>query len=531
MRSRPGVVLGVLAVLAAVVSGCGTPGAAQGDSLVLADAHELGGYNPIAGYGAAGEAKMYEGLLRPKGGAGLTGFEPALAGAAPTADPSATVWTVGLRPGVRFSDGTEFDAEDVVATYRAILDPVSASQARSSFEMIDRIEAVDPATVRFTLRYPYAAFPTKLLIGIVPAEAVATPGPAAESRLNTEPVGTGPYRLTGLTPDRAVLEANETYWGPRPQVRKLTLLYVPDDNTRAQRMAAGELDGTTLPPLLAQTFQGKYPVSSNTSADWRGVSLPEGDPVAGDPAVRRALNHAVDRQAIIDSVLGGHGRAAYTPFPEEYGVSYNPNAVFAFDRGLAASILEAAGWVAGGDGVRHRDGRRAAFTVMYNSTDTLRRDLAQAFASDARRVGIEVDLAALSWDRIEPRVEGDGILLGGGDEPYDPDTQGYKTLHSSYLKPGVGSPYDNASRHADPDFDRLLDTARRSIDPGQRAAAYRELQTAFVAEPSYVFLVFLDHVYVAKDSGWTMSGPVLEPHAHGVTWGPWWSLQTWTRRR
>ncbi|MEV0248712.1 ABC transporter substrate-binding protein [Nocardia sp. NPDC050712] len=532
MRGRPGALLGALAVLAAAVSACGAPTAAQGDSLILADAHELGGYNPIAGYGAAGEAKMYDGLLRPTGGNGLSAFEPALATEPPTADPTATTWTVKLRTGVRFSDGSAFDAEDVAATYRAILDPASASEARSSFEMIDRVEALDPGTARFTLRYPYSAFPTKLLIGIVPAEAVAVPGPAAESRLNSEPVGTGPYKLTQLTPDRAVLEANENYWGPVPQVKKLTLLYVPDDNTRAQRMAAGELDGTSLPPLLARTFdkRGGVTVSSNTSADWRGVSLPEGDPVAGDPAVRRALNHAVDRQAIIDNVLGGYGRAAYTPFPEVYGASYNPGAVFTFDRGLAASILDQAGWRPGADGIRQKDGRRAAFTVMYNSSDTLRRDLAQAFVSDARRVGIEVDLAALSWDRIEPRVDRDGILLGGGDEPYDPDTQAYKTLHSSYLKPEVGSPYDNASRHANPAFDTLLDKARRSTDANERAAAYRDLQTAFVADPSYVFLVFLDHVYVAEDSGWSTSGPVLEPHSHGVTWGPWWSLQTWTRR-
>ncbi|MBL1073658.1 ABC transporter substrate-binding protein [Nocardia sp. 2] len=533
MRVGPGTlrVLGVLSVLAATVSACGTPTPADGNSLVLADGHELGGYNPIAGYGAAGEAKMYDGLLRLGGGTGLPTFEPALATALPTADPTATTWTVPLRQGVTFTDGSAFDAADVVATYRAILDPASASEARSSFEMIDRVEAVDPATARFTLRYPYAAFPTKLLIGIVPSEAVATPGPAAESTLNTEPIGTGPYRLTALSPDRAVFEANENYWGPVPQVKKLTLLYVPDDNTRAQRMAAGELDGTNLPPLLAGTFAGRdgMTVSSNTSADWRGVSLPSGNPVTGDPAIRRALNLAVDRKAMIDNVLGGYGRAAYTPFPEVYGAAHNPDAVFAFDRGLAGSILDAAGWRAGSDGIREKDGRRAAFTIMYNSSDTLRRDIAQAFASDARKVGVEVNLEALSWDRIEPRVERDGILLGGGDEPYDPDTQAYKTLHSSYLRPEVGSVYDNASRHANPAFDALLDKARRSTDPAERAAAYREVQTAYIGDPGYVFLVFLDHTYVAKDSGWTMSGPVLEPHAHGVTWGPWWSLQTWTR--
>jgi peptide/nickel transport system substrate-binding protein len=296
-------------------------------------------------------------------------------------------------------------------------------------------------------------------------------------------------------------------------------------------MAAGELDGTTLPPLLAETFGARASMSvrANTSADWRGISMPAGDPVAGHPAVRLALNYAVDRQAMIDNILGGHGRPAYTPLPEVYGDAHNPAVTFAFDRARAERILDEAGWRVGPDGIRAKDGVRAKFTVMYNSTDTLRRDLALAFVSDARRVGVEVDPEALSWDRIEPRIDTAGILLGGGSEPYDPDTQAYATLHSPAADPGASSPYDNASRHRDPAIDALLEQARRSTDPAIRAAAYRDVQSRYGQDPSHVFLVHLDHTYVVKDSAWTTSGPILEPHTHGVTWGPWWSLQTWTR--
>ncbi|WP_410870337.1 ABC transporter substrate-binding protein [Nocardia sp. A7] len=527
MRVRPLVAVGVAGAIA--LTSCGAPDSGSTDALILADAAELGGYNPVAGYGAAGGAKIYDGLLRLTGGTGMPGFAPALATEPPTPDTDATVWTAPLRPGVRFSDGSAFDAEDVVATYRAILDPASASEVRSSFSMIERVEAVDPLSVRFTLRHPYAAFPAKLLIGIVPSEAVATPGPATESPLNAAPIGTGPYRLTALEPTRAVFEANESYWGGAPSVKKLTVLYVPDDNTRAQRMASGELDGTSLPPLLAATFDKRMTVQANTSADWRGVSMPEADPVAGDSAVRLALNYAVDRQGMIDNILGGYGRPAYTPFADIYGESHNPAVSFAFDRPRAEQILDGAGWRTGADGLRAKNGVRARFTVMYNSTDTLRRDLAMAFASDARRVGIEVDLEALSWDRIEPRIAQAAILLGGGSEPYDPDTQAYNTLHSPLLDPSASSPYDNAGRHADPAIDAQLETARRSTDPAVRAAAYREVQSRYAQDPSHVFLVHLDHTYVVKDSSWQMSGPILEPHAHGVTWGPWWSLQTWTR--
>ncbi|MDV6301008.1 MULTISPECIES: ABC transporter substrate-binding protein [Rhodococcus] len=516
------------------VSACTAPsqsGAASADALVLADGYELGGFNPVAGYGAAGEAKMYDGLVRIGGGDGLPPLEPGLAVEIPTANDDATVWTATLREGVVFSDGSAFDAADVVATYEAILDPASASEARSSFDMIDEVVAIDDSTVEFRLAYSYAPFPTKLLIGIVPSEAVAEPGLAAESPLNRAPVGTGPYVLVDLSPDRAEFEANDNYWGGAPEVKKLTLLYVPDDNTRAQRMASGEIDGTNLPPLLAQSLDGRegMSLSANVSADWRGVSLPTNSPVTGNRDMRLALNLAVNRQAMTDGVLGGYGRPAATPVPPVFGDSYEPTAVFEYDPAAARQILSDGGWIPGPDGIRTRDGQRAEITVMYNSTDTVRRDLAQAFASDAVAVGVEVTLEALSWDRIDPRIGVDSTMLGGGEEPFDADTQVYRTLDSSFVAPGVGSVYDNAADYSNPTVDAALDTGRRSLDPAVRAEAYREMQRAYVADPGYVFLVFLDHTYVSKDSDWTMSGPVLEPHSHGVTWGPWWSLQTWTR--
>ena len=130
---------------------------------------------------------MYDGLVRLTGGTGMPGFEPSLAAEMPTANTDATVWTVKLRDGVTFSDGSTFDAADVVATYKAILDPASASEARSSYDMISDVVAVDDSTVEFRLAYSYAPLLTKMLIGMVPSESLATPGLAAESPLNTAP--------------------------------------------------------------------------------------------------------------------------------------------------------------------------------------------------------------------------------------------------------------------------------------------------------------------------------------------------------
>lgn len=522
----------VLCAVAVAASGCAGPSgsADSSSSLILADGYELGGYNPVAGHGEAGESKIYDGVLRLVGGTGMPSFEPALAATMPTVNADGTVWTIQLRDDVKFTDGTDLDADDVAATYGAIFDPTSASPLLSSFDMVESVGAVARNTVVFHLKYPYAPFATKLLVGIAPSERLSG-GRAEDSPLNDQPVGTGPYKLASLRPDQAVYEANEQYWDGAPQVKRLTVIYAPDDNARAQRLAAGELDGANLPPLLATTFRDTpgYYVRANTSADWRGVTLPPDNPVTADPAMRMALNLAVDRQTMVNHILGGYGRPASTPIPEVYGDAYEPTAVFKYDPDRAGTLLDGAGWVRGGDGIRAKDGVRAEFTIMYFPEDTLRRDLSQAFASDAEKLGVRVNIEAVDRSTFPNQLPRKAGLLGGGDLPFDPDPQVYSTLHSKFAEPEVGSLYDNASGYRNPAVDTALDAARRVLDPQARAADYRAVQTAYVADPGYVMLVFLNHTYVEKGSDWSGSTAVLEPHSHGVNWGPWWNLREWTR--
>ncbi len=195
----------------------------------------------------------------------------------------------------------------------------------------------------------------------------------------------------------------------------------------------------------------------------------------------------------------------------------------------AEALLDAAGWTKGQDGIRVKGGRRAAFTLMYRPTDLLRRDLAAAFASAVLPLGFDVTLEGVEFAQAEPRIDTDALLLGGGDTPYDVDTQLYKSLHSSY--PAAGSFYDNPGRYANPQMDAALDKGRRSLDPAARVAAYRTVQQLYVDDPSMVLLVFLDHTYVqttAAQADWVQTPTLLEPHEHGTAWGPWAHVEQWT---
>lgn len=509
--------------------GAGSGGTGGGPpGLVVASAEELGTFNPVAGYGDQGGTPIYEGLLRlhstdPEK---LPELRPALAAAEPTPNDDLTEWRVPVREGVTFHDGSPCGAEDVVATYRAVLDPDSASPVIGNYEMIESVEAEGDEVV-FRLRHPYVDLPTRLLLGIAPRKRL-TGGPATESSLNREPIGTGPMRLAELTASQATLERHEEHWARETgTVPRLVLTQVTDEAARAQQVRAGEVDGTVLPPKLAvktaEQADGAELVRART-ADWRGVSLPRASALAQDTAGRMALNLAVDRQAMVDAVLGGQGVPAATPVSSVYGEAHE-EITFDHDPAEARRLLEDAGWTPGPDGVRTKDGERASLTVAHDPADTVRRDLATAFADDLQEIGVEVTVRALTWDEIEKQVDDLAILLGGGDSPYSIDTQLHPTLHS----PVEGAAfYYNPGGYGSAEMDQLLDDARAEPDEGRRAALYRKVQQLYADDPTYVVLAFVDHTYVSRSHGYETGELVVEPHAHGVGWGPWWNVGAWT---
>lgn len=517
-------------------TGAGAPGATGvGGEVALLTAAVPETMNPLAGFANTGKGKVNESLLTLKGEPGvLPTIVPHLAASEPEVSADALTWTITLRRGVTFSDGTPFTAADVVATYESIADPATASPIAGDLVNLTTVKASDSHTVVFTLKAPQVSFRTALLIGIAPRGKITKGQPVEESVLNQKPVGTGPYVVESFTTDRLVLVASPTHRDGPPPVSRITYSLAADDNTRAQRMKAGDFDGSVLPPRLGATFSASptMDVITATSADWRGLSLPAKNPVTADPTVRKALNVGVDREAIVKGVLVGNGRPAHTFIPPQYEGYYNADAVFAHDPSAAAAMLDAAGWRKGADGIRAKAGQRAAFVLMFNPKDLVRRDLAAAFASQALGLGFDVTVEGVEFAQAEGRIDTDALLLGGGDTPYDVDTQIYKSLHSSY--PAAGAYYDNPSHYRSPEMDRALDTGRTSLDVSTRQRAYQRVQQLYVDEPSMVLLTFIDHVYLQKKSvsaAWNVTPTLLEPHEHGTTWGPWADIDAWTKKR
>jgi peptide/nickel transport system substrate-binding protein len=526
VRSTFPVVLLCTAAVATACTDTTTPsaeGTVDDSSIVLADQREPTTLNPLLGYGPLGASKIYDGLVTHRADRAL---EPALATDLPVPSADGRAWTVSLRQDVRFSDGSAFGPEDVVATYRAVLDPAAGATVRSSFSALTAVEQVGATTVRFVLDRPQPAFPQLLVLGVLPSEAIVPGAPLASAAVNTAPVGTGPYRLAEWRKgDRLVLEANPEHSGAAPRITRVTVVFVPDDNARAQRMQAGEFDGAALPPRLASSFAdvGGMRLVAHRAADARVVALPSGGPVTGDAAVRAALNVTVDRDNVVKALLAGRGTASGVPLPPVLPEFAEPGAGFSRDTEEAKRLLDEGGWAPGPDGIRVRDGVPARFTLMYQLGDAVDVDLATAFATDARAVGVDVQLAGLSAEAVVPRLRQDAVLHHVGN-PFDPDLATFRTLRSTSSPTG----FDNPGAYADPTVDAALDAGRTLLDPGQRAVAYRRLQRAWTDAPGSVYLAWVDHTYVLRDN-WTGYTDVVDGDStSALTWGPWWNLETWT---
>ncbi|QFG69027.1 ABC transporter substrate-binding protein [Ornithinimicrobium pratense] len=521
-----------LACLALLTSACADPsqnglpqegasgtqeGKVPAQDVVIAVGSEPDTLNPVLGYARWGDGKVVEGLLQL--GVDLVP-EPLLAESLPEVSDDGLTWTYTLRDGVRFHDGTLLSADDVVYTYESALDPDLGSAVAADLTALAAVEAVDERTVRFTLDRPHASFPVATVLGIVPAGSDLD---------DVQVVGTGPYRMSSYRPgDRLVLTAHDDYWGEPPEVGRATFVFAEDDAARVARVASGEVDAALLPATSLARFEENdaFDVVRRDTSDFRAIIMPEEHPVAGDPAVRRALNLGLDRQSLVEGALAGSGRPAYGPIPPE-AAEYSSVVEVDTDVPAARAVLEEAGWQEGPDGTRVRDGQRAELTLMYPAGDSLRQNIALYVQAQAGGLGIEVTPDGLSWDAIEPRMSQDPLVYGSGN-PYDADLSTYPLLHSSRALVG----FDNPGGYRSPELDAALESGRSALDDAERNAAYAEVQDLLAQDLPWIFLAYVGHDYVIRAGVWQgYDVPLVEPHEHGLQGGPWWNLPSWTSAR
>ncbi len=263
-------------------------------------------------------------------------------------------WTFKLRKGVKFHHGRELDADDVVATFKRIADPETASPARSVFALVDSVEKVDPLTVRFHLNTAYVDFPTRLGSHwgrIVPRDKLDT--------LGTAPVGGGPFKFKEFRPgDQVAVERFDGYWEqgadgqPLPYLQEVRFIGVAEMSSQISGLTSGSLDylNEISPEVLAPlSGNPQFQVFEIPSPAFQEVNMRVDLEPFKDNRVRLALKHLVDRQGMLTGVLQGHGViAADSPIPP-VSPYYTPIDPLPFDVEKSKALLAEAGYPNGID--------------------------------------------------------------------------------------------------------------------------------------------------------------------------------------
>jgi len=397
-----------------------------------------------------------------------------------------------LRKNVKWHDGAPFTARDVDFTYRKLIDPGVKTPYSGDFERVKSLEIIDDHTVRVTYKEPFAPALSSWGMWIMP-EHILKNEDLNSTGFSRHPIGTGPYKFKiWQTGERIELASNPDYFEGRSYIDRYIIRIIPDAATMFLELEVLGIDMTSLTPLqfMRQTGNGffkknynkfKYPSFSYT---YIGYNLH--DPKFKDIRVRKALDIAVDKKTIIDTVLFGQAQVTTGPYLLD-SWAYNKDVLpAAYDPVRARKLLEEAGWVdTDQDGWLERDGKDFEFTLLVNQGNIDRERAAEMVQQYLKAIGVRMKIRVLEWNALinefinKRRFE---AVLMGWFLGRDPDN--YDIWHSSKTREAEF----NFVGYANTEVDRLLIEGRRTFDQAKRSDAYHRIHKILYEEQPYMFL-------------------------------------------
>ncbi len=438
--------------------------------------------------------------------------EPWLAtGAEPSED--RTQWTVKLRPGVAWHDGMPFTAEDVKFTFEKMKTSTGGRYSHHVWEYptFKSAEVLDPLTVR--LSFDQAAPTFKILPGadlpMVPKhiwESIAEPTKATDIL----PIGTGPYKMASFVPDQIYrLEANASYFKGRPKVDAIDLPIVKDQSAAFAALQTGQVDSVdrSVPPELFEQMSNQPGVKVVQATRMESVHLHFNNRKGAltDPRVRNAITEAIDNQAIVDTVLLGHARPGRDGWVHPDSAWADPQGGHVFDPAKANADLDAAGIRRGEDGIRRTaDGSRIEFTISVAANEPQHTRSAQLISQQVEAIGVKVNVESVDAATLRQRRgtgNYDSFITNLESHAHaDPDA-----LAFFFQSPAPGAPVGSFGGYSNPEFDRLTQQARTTIDNGARKDLLVAAQRIYAADAPALVLYYPDGDYAYRTAaydGW-----------------------------
>lgn len=429
-------------------------------------------------YGVGETLFRYDEHMRP---------QPWLAERFENVDP--LTWRIELKENVRFSNGRAVDAAAVKASLEALV----KEHARARGDL--RIAAIDVDGLTLTIR---TEVPRPTLVNYLsdPYGAVVDVAAGVKDGIV---VGTGPYRAVKVvTNDSIELVRNDNYWGDtRPGYDRVRVLTISDGDTLTMALQSGEIDAAYGLPYASHVLFKKGGFVSTSTATSRTFFLHMNykSPIASDPAVRKAVAMAVDKERFASVLLQGNGVPATGPFPADFAFGGKAVTSRTFDLKAAADVLESAGWRdANGDGVREKDGKPLVLRwLTYPSRQELPL-LAEMVQADLKSIGVKVDVnSTADHNALRRRPETWDVYASAMVTAPTGDPAYFFTTHA------LQSSSENNGGYVNPELEALAETLSNTFDPAKREALAVEMQNRILADDAFVFAAHLKMTMVARE--------------------------------
>jgi peptide/nickel transport system substrate-binding protein len=391
------------------------------------------------------------------------------------------VYTWNLRQGVTFHDGTPFNAEALVFNIERLRNPDNEYRYGSYFARTTALNVID----EYTLEVVNESFDVEFMDRMINI----TPGsPTAYETMGedfiTAPVGTGPFRFVSYTAgERAVLERNPDYWQPgKPCLDTITFRFIPEEAVRLIELESGTVHVAM--DMAASSMQAQSAGLDLVTTPQRGQQMVYFNlSRITDPLVRQAVNHAINRQAIVTNVYQDMSIVGFYPMPPSVWAFNEETPIYEYDVARANELLDQAGWVMGANGIREKDGQPLVWNMPVSNIPS-RQQASEMVAGMLSEIGIGVEMQGM-----EQLTFIDTVRAGNYDIAWyewagsTSDPWAYSGgLHSEYAF--------NVTQFGDPTLDALLDQALVTPDREERQAFYDEyfdlvMENAYVASVAF----------------------------------------------
>ncbi len=402
------------------------------------------------------------------------------------------VYTFSIKRGIKWHDGIQFTSHDVVFSYEKIMDPkVDAPALRGYYKDIKRVEALDDYTVRFTYARPYfLALEFCGGMNIVPKHIFEN-GDFNTNPAGRQPIGTGPYRfLKWETGKEIVLERNESYWGKKPNIKRIVFKIITDPTVTLQVLKRGEIDFSGLTPIQwsrqtsSERFKKHFEKLSYFTPNYSFIGWNTNTPFFKDKRVRTAMTYLVNRKLILEKILYNLGEVVTNPFyinSPEYDKSIKP---YPYDPLKAKQLLDQAGWVDhDGDGIRDKEGVKFGFEFLLPSGSVTGEQISTILKEELKKVGIKMNIRRLEWAVFTKQLDErkfDAVTLSWA---MGVESDPYQIWHSSQAERG-----SNFVGFKNKEADQLIEKARTEFNRKKRIELYRRFAEIVYQDQPYTFL-------------------------------------------